>query len=122
MLRVHPTPKSETAENRLSESTQAPALFPEVSTRRAEGMGIGEGGRLGRLGGQLLDLSLRFLGVTSEGGSIDVTQFSGGKTYVYVVIARNILEVSKDIGYLNCEIGITVLILLQCKNYKVLIK
>uniref|UniRef100_A0A8C0LAU6 non-specific serine/threonine protein kinase n=1 Tax=Canis lupus dingo TaxID=286419 RepID=A0A8C0LAU6_CANLU len=29
MLRVHPTPRSETAENRLSESTQAPALFPE---------------------------------------------------------------------------------------------
>lgn len=69
-----------------------------------------------------MDLSLRLLGITSGGGSIDITQFPGRKTYIHVVIARNILEVSKDIGYLNCEIGITVLILLQYKNYKVFIK
>ncbi|XP_019676354.2 serine/threonine-protein kinase/endoribonuclease IRE2 isoform X3 [Felis catus] len=30
MLRVHPTPRSGTVENRLSESTQPPALFPEL--------------------------------------------------------------------------------------------
>ncbi|XP_057171145.1 serine/threonine-protein kinase/endoribonuclease IRE2 isoform X2 [Ursus arctos] len=30
MLRVHPTPRSGTAENRLSENTQAPALFLEL--------------------------------------------------------------------------------------------
>uniref|UniRef100_A0A8C0RWN8 Serine/threonine-protein kinase/endoribonuclease IRE2 n=2 Tax=Canis lupus familiaris TaxID=9615 RepID=A0A8C0RWN8_CANLF len=36
MLRVHPTPRSETAENRLSESTQAPALFPEQQQQLVE--------------------------------------------------------------------------------------
>ncbi|XP_048967241.1 serine/threonine-protein kinase/endoribonuclease IRE2 isoform X2 [Canis lupus dingo] len=36
MLRVHPTPRSETAENRLSESTQAPALFPELRSLSRE--------------------------------------------------------------------------------------
>lgn len=46
MLRVHPTPQSGTAENRLSEDTQAPTLFLEVSAGRAEDM-VGLGGLAG---------------------------------------------------------------------------
>uniref|UniRef100_A0A452S534 non-specific serine/threonine protein kinase n=1 Tax=Ursus americanus TaxID=9643 RepID=A0A452S534_URSAM len=36
MLRVHPTPRSGTAENRLSENTQAPALFLEQQQQLVE--------------------------------------------------------------------------------------
>lgn len=52
-------------------------------------------------GGHFLDLFLRLLGITLGGRSIDFTQFPRRKTFCFV-IARNVLEVSKDTAYLNC--------------------
>lgn len=90
MLRVHPTARSGTVENRLSESMQTPALFPEVSASRAEGMGGGTW-QVGRAAvgpfPQASRNSIRGGGVCV---SIDPMQFPGRKTYTYGVIARNV--------------------------------
>lgn len=63
MLRIHPTPGSRAAGTRPSGSTQAPALFLEVSASRAEGLR-----EAWQMGGQPLDLFLRLLGITLAGG------------------------------------------------------